>query len=267
MCGRYALRQAGIDAIGDDFHIRASGYPDLTTLLPRYNAAPMQTHPVVATNREGLRTLHPMRWGFVPGWSKEKPKVRPINARADNVATSGLFRTAFGRRRCLVPADGWYEWRDEGGPKKQPYLFEVDGGKLFAFAGIWDAWRESPDAEPVLGFATITTTPNQVAAAVHDRMPVVLPDAFWDRWLDPAFQDTDELLGMLRPLPNQAVTYRPVNPAMGNVKFEGPACIEPPPAPSEATALTSDVPLKPTRTRKPRAKKADAGGADLFAAN
>ncbi|HVK08913.1 MAG TPA: SOS response-associated peptidase [Gemmataceae bacterium] len=265
MCGRYALRQAGIDAIGDDFHIRASDYPDLTTLAPRYNAAPMQDLPVVAINKEGVRKLRPMRWGFLPGWAKEKPKVRPINARADTVATSGLFRTAFARRRCLVPADGWYEWRAEGGPKKQPYLFEVDGGRLFAFAGIWDVWREAPDADPVFGFATITTAPNKVAAAVHDRMPVILPAESWDRWLDPAFQDPAALLAMLPPLADAAVTYRPVNPAMGNVRFEGPACVEPPPAAS--TALASDAPLKTTRTRKPRAKKTEAGEADLFTAN
>ena len=184
MCGRYALRQAGIEVLADDFHIRAPVHPDLATLVPRYNTAPMQVHPVVAVNRDGLRSLQPMRWGFVPAWSKEKPKVRPINARDDTVATSGLFRAAFKRHRCLVPADGYYEWRAEGGPKKQPYLFEVRNGKLFALAGVWDAWREAPDADPVLGYATITTTPNAVAAEVHDRMPVILPEALWEQWLD-----------------------------------------------------------------------------------
>jgi putative SOS response-associated peptidase YedK len=190
--------------------------------------------------------------------------VRPINARDDSVPTSGLFRNAFKKHRCLVPADGWYEWRDEGGPKKQPYLFEVDGGDLFAFAGIWDPWRETPDGEPTLGFAKITTTPNAVARQVHDRMPVILPEPLWEQWLDPAFQAADALRAMLRPLPESAVTYRAVNPAMGNVKFEGPECLDPPPPAS--TALASDAPLKATRTRKPRATKADTG-ADLFTPN
>ena len=202
-----------------------------------------------------------MRWGYIPAWSKEKPKVRPINARDDNVATSGLFRTAFKRHRCLVPADGWYEWKAITPKKKQPYLFELNGGEVFAFAGIWDAWKESSDADPVLGFATITTTPNRKAAEIHNRIPVILPAAVWDRWLDPEFQDADALVEMLKPIPD-GINIRPVNPAMGNVKFEGPECIAPPPP--ESTAVASDeVPKKPG-TRKPRAKKGSDQDADLF---
>ena len=152
---------------------------------PRYNIAPTQPVPVIRQNsKEPVRELSLMRWGLIPSWSKDSSTAASmINARAETASTKPAFRDALKSRRCLIPADGFYEWKRDG-KTKQPYCFEVNEGELFAFAGIWDRWRD-PSGQWVKSCSILTTTPNAVTSAVHDRMPAILdPDAY-DMWLDP----------------------------------------------------------------------------------
>ena len=179
MCGRYAsyLPHSEIAAL-----FRTQG--ELPNLAPSWNVAPTQAAPVIRAHPEtGERRLHVLHWGLVPHFTKDlKTGRRPINARAETAATSGMFRGAFADRRCIVPADAFYEWKTtpEG---KQPYaIARVDGTPL-AFAGLWEGWR-SPDGETLRTFAIITTSANADMAVLHDRMPVILEPPDWPVWLE-----------------------------------------------------------------------------------
>jgi putative SOS response-associated peptidase YedK len=151
-----------------------------------------------------------------------------INARADTVASSGAFKSAFSKRRCLVPADGFYEWKKLPGGKKQAmYLHRVDGEPL-AFAGLWEVWRgANRDQDPLFSCTIITTDANDRVGEVHDRMPVILAPSAWDRWLDRAVDDVDELQRLLAPAPAELLAIRPVGPDVGNVANNGAHLIDP----------------------------------------
>jgi putative SOS response-associated peptidase YedK len=216
---------------------------DLADFVPRYNIAPTDLVPVI-TGHRGDRHARWASWGFVPHWERTvKPKARPINAMAETVATNGVFKGAFGRGRCVVPATGFYEWATLPAGK-QPYLFSRVDRRPLALAGVCSFWRPDPAAvaealaaaaakgrEPapwlrLLGaegrlatYAVLTTTPNVVTRPVHDRMPVVLPDAAAiDAWLD----ETAPVDALLRPAPDDLLDARRVNPAMGSVKVDTP---------------------------------------------
>jgi putative SOS response-associated peptidase YedK len=185
----------------------------------RYNVAPSQVLPIV-TQSEGQIVLRDARWGFVPFWTKGKPKAQPINARAETVADSGMFRRAFQQRRCLVPADGFYEWQ---GPKppKQPYFIRMQDHGLFSFAGLWERWYPR-DAEPVDTFTILTTAPNALMKPIHDRMPVIMAPDRYRQWLS-----GDRPQDLLKPYPAELMEAVAVSSRVNSPKFDGPECIEP----------------------------------------
>ena len=203
MCGRFALH-AHPDVVKLQFGLAA-----LPQFEPRYNIAP--TLPVLIIRKEGSATV---RWGLVPHWAKDPSMgARMNNARAETVAEKPAFRDAYRSRRCLIPASGFYEWKSEFG-LRQPYYVHPAQGELFAFAGLWEQWRDLQTC------AVITTEANAKMAAVHDRMPVIVARADYAAWLGGAD-------GLLRPCPEDAIAIRRVSRAVNNARNESPALIEP----------------------------------------
>jgi putative SOS response-associated peptidase YedK len=225
MCGRYTLRTPlAVLAKQFEFELRDS----LPEFGPLFNIAPTQEVAAVRAGEDGRRELALLHWGLIPSWAKDaKRAFSMIMARADSVATKPAFRSAFKRRRCLILADGYYEWLHRG-KAKLPYLYEVDGGAPFAFAGLWESWRgpEANNGPALESCALITTEANELTPEVHDRMPVIVDPADHVRWLDPAIQDADELLDLLIAFPAERMTARPVGTYVNNVRNQGPKCVE-----------------------------------------
>jgi putative SOS response-associated peptidase YedK len=220
MCGRYD-NLIPRDAYGALF--RAARIPRLN-FPPRYNIAPTDQIPIVRIDpRDGERELVMARWGLIPSWMKEKPRVPHINARAETVHKLPLFREAFAKRRCLIPATGFYEWqqRDDG---KQPYRFRRKDLEPFAFAGIWEFNRL--DGNEILSAAMIVGEPNSLVGGIHDRMPVMLMMEDYDQWLG-AKSDLDGLRAMLRPYDADLMEAYSVSRAVNSVKNDTEECIEP----------------------------------------
>jgi putative SOS response-associated peptidase YedK len=217
MCGRYRLSST------ERFLERFEVENDLE-LSPRYNIAPCQPVPVVRQHREHpVRNASMMRWGLIPYWSQDdKSGYKMINARAESVAERPAFRELVQRHRCLVPADGFYEWARQG-PGKQPYHFGMLDGSLFAFAGIWDRWK-SPTGEFLESCSILTTTPNSLLVDIHDRMPVILKDDDYDLWLDPGYQRGEGILEMLRPFDASSMKRYPVSTRVNSVNNEDVEC-------------------------------------------
>jgi putative SOS response-associated peptidase YedK len=227
MCGRFTLTNPNPRRLASRFDLDGSFEIDDR---PRFNIAP--TDPVIAIRRsESLagNEAGVLRWGLVPGaWAEGKGQRPLINARAETVATQPAFRESFEQRRCLIPADGFYEWRQD--PEgKRPVWFSrpgEPGSALFAFAGIW-ARLERDDAEPLTSCALITCEPNDLVRPVHDRMPVVLDPAVEATWIDPDAA-VDDLLELLRPAPDDALQSRDVGDAVNDNRADGPHLLEPP---------------------------------------
>jgi putative SOS response-associated peptidase YedK len=218
MCGRYASFLPA-DAIARIF---GTANP-LPNLEQTWNMAPTREAPVVRLSKDGPRHLDALKWGLIPSFTKDLKKARkPINARDDNVAKSGMFREAFAKRRCLVPAPIYYEWRDDPDGKTPFAVARVDGEPV-AFGGIWETWH-SPDGEQLHTFATITTEANRQLAEIQDRMPVIIERHDWPLWLGEADGDPASLL---RPAPENALRLWPIGKAVGNVRNDGPQLIEP----------------------------------------
>jgi len=225
VCGRYTL--ANCEAWDpEEFGVRMP----VQALAPRYNLAPTEVAPVVP-NRVP-RAIDWFRWGLVPGWARD-PRIgaRLINARAETLAQKPAFRDAFLRRRCLVLADGFYEWHREG-RKAVPYLIRRKDRRVFAFAGLWETWRPSGDATPpgplpLQTFAIVTTQANDLLAPIHDRMPVIVRPTDYDRWLDPAPTSPAALQDLLLPYPSEPLEKFEVAPLVNRAGFDSPACIEP----------------------------------------
>ena len=193
MCGRYAIATSRLPRIE-----RALGV-ELPGVQPYYNIAPTQTVPVVRTTEDGGYQLVELRWGLIPAWSKEpRTSYATFNARAETVATKPAFRAAYRARRCLVPASGFYEWREEEG-RRQPWYFSAADGQELAFAGLWEEWH-GPGAPPLLSCTIIVGTANELVAPVHDRMVVILGPEDYGTWLDPT-QTRDTIDHLLRPCP------------------------------------------------------------------
>ena len=257
MCGRYVTVSSPA-LLAERFHVTEIRLPEAAP-EPSYNVAPRADVPVVAERRgepDGppQRLLDVVRWGLVPFWAKD-PKIgdRMINARAETVLTSNAFKRPFERRRCIVPADGFYEWEKleargkapggKGRPKKQPWFIRRRDGEPLAFAGLWESWRERPP-EGVEGFAPdavpaplrtcviITTTPNELLAKVHDRMPVVLPESQWDAWLDVENHDVAKLHQLLVPSPASELEMWPVSTLVNKADNNSPDLIDPVPVAS-----------------------------------
>lgn len=231
MCGRY-VSSSTPDEIAAYFD--AYEQPE-QALEPSWNVAPTDDVYVVL-EEEGHRRVAEHHWGLVPFWAKS-PAIgsKMINARADGLATKGAFKDSFARKRCIVPADGFYEWKAIPGQKvKQPYLITRRSGEPLAFAGLWSSWR-APDGDRTdrLRSATIITTePNAVMAELHDRMPVILPASAWAEWLDPDNTDVDDLARLLVPAPAEVLQLQPVSTEVNSVRNQGPHLIDPvePPA-------------------------------------
>jgi putative SOS response-associated peptidase YedK len=221
MCGRY-YRRSDKQRIAEAFKL--GKLPDDFVLPPDFNVAPSTFQPVIRANREtGDRELEMMRWGLLPYFAKSAADFKgfsTINAKAETVAAAPTWRRPFERRRCLVPADGFYEWKNVGFKKKQPYAFASTSGEPIAFAGLWDAWKE-PDGGWLTSYAIITTEPNELTATVHSRMPVILKPSDYDRWLS-RDETKQPPVDLLRPYDAAKMTFRPVDPRVGNVKVNEP---------------------------------------------
>ena len=218
MCGRYAFFSPA-EAVRRTFALDV--VPDLE---PRYNIAPTQDVPAVRAGDEGGRVFAMLHWGLVPKWAKERAiGNRMINARAETLAGKPSFRDAFRRRRCLVPADGWYEWQPAPGGK-QPWFIRGKDGRPLAFAGLWERWKDPAGAQ-LESCAIVTTDAAESIRKIHDRMPVVLGEGDWDRWLDAAFSDTDKLSELLRPFDAGALEAWPVSRLVNAPKNQGPELI------------------------------------------
>jgi putative SOS response-associated peptidase YedK len=215
MCGRFTLRSK-VNQLLQEFAAEAQSEFDFA---PRYNICPTNDIPVVRQNDK--RELVKMRWGFIPSWAKEIG-FAPINAVSEKVSVSAMFRSAIKKRRCLVPADGFYEWQKTGKKVKgdAPWLFEV-GGKPFAFAGIWERWSELESC------AILTTGPNELMAPIHHRLPVILSPNDYEAWLDPMMNDPAKLTYLYEPFPASDMTKTRVSSYVNSVKNQGPECIEP----------------------------------------
>jgi putative SOS response-associated peptidase YedK len=248
MCGRY-LRRSDKQRIAEAFHI-AKGLADLVLPPWDYNVAPTSFQPVIRAERDtGERELALMRWGLVPHFAKDLKSfaLSTINARAEAVSTSPTFRGPFERRRCLVPADGFYEWKripvptlfgpdpdarptkKVGVVAKQPYAFMLASGGPFAFAGLWDRWKD-PAGGFLESYTIITTTPNELTAAVHDRMPVILRPQDYDLWLSPVDKGAPptpqlELQALLCPYPAEQMAATEAHPDVGNVRNNHPGLL------------------------------------------
>ncbi|HVJ05553.1 MAG TPA: SOS response-associated peptidase [Candidatus Saccharimonadales bacterium] len=222
MCGRFRIAQKK-EILEAEFEAEVN---DDLEWVPRYNAAPGQDVAVVRQDKERpIRKLSQMRWGLIPSWTND-PRIgfKTINARAETVATVAAFREPFRLRRCLIPADGFYEWKREG-KAKLPFCFTLTDGGVFAFAGLWDRWK-SPQGQWVTSCSILTTTANEVAKDVHDRMPVILPRDVYDVWLDPGFQNVQKLRALLNPYPAAAMRRYRVSQRVNKVENDDAECAE-----------------------------------------
>jgi len=220
MCGRYRLSRRkqiieeyfDCDQWNDDWN-------------PRYNIAPTQPVPVIRQHpKEPARQISLMKWGLIPHWAKD-PSVAmgTINAKSETAATKPAFRDPLKLRRCLIPADGFYEWTKTG-TSKQPFCFEVHEGELFAFAGLWDGWKDAT-GNWSRTCSILTTTPNAVTSTVHDRMPVILDPARYDLWLDPGMQNVAAISELLKPLDARLMRCYPVTTRVNHVANDDEECL------------------------------------------
>jgi putative SOS response-associated peptidase YedK len=242
MCGRYVITSPA-DAIRLLF-----GYGERHDFPPRYNVAPTQPIPIVRLS-EGKRVLALVRWGLVPAWVKD-PRTFSllINARGEFVLDKPSFRNAMRRRRCLVPADGFYEWQD--GAPRRPYFVRAKTGGPIAFAGLWETWT-GPNGEEVDTAAIITTRANRSLAVIHDRMPVIVPPEAFDLWLDCAKVDATTAAALIAPAPEGLLEYHEVSPAVNRAASDDARLIEP------ATAASGRIAPRDASATDGKRKKRD----------
>jgi putative SOS response-associated peptidase YedK len=222
MCGRYRLSRRN-EILDQCFETRSGD----EQWEPRYNIAPTQLVPIVRQNAgNSSRELCVIKWGLVPAWATD-PSVGAsmINARSETAATKPAFREALRLRRCLIPADGFYEWEKKG-KVKQPYCFEINSGELFAFAGIWDLWNDA-SGKTLETCSILTTTPNAVTSSVHDRMPVILNRDSYEVWLDPGMKDTSAVSKFLRPCDARLMRCYPVSGRINSFVNDDEECCRP----------------------------------------
>lgn len=221
MCGRYTL-YGPVSRLRKQFDAELAGFE----FEPRYNAAPMQWLPAIRQRPSGERIIHRLRWGLVPSWAKDEAiATKLINARGETVADKPSFRTALRKRRCIVPANGFYEWRALAG-RKQPYFIHAANDELIGLAGLWERWTRPADGEEIDTFTIVTTEANATVAPVHDRMPVILSPADYGAWLD-AGTDIEEVGHLLRHSPEGVLEMHPVATKVGNVRNDNPSLIVP----------------------------------------
>ena len=220
MCGRFTLRTR----LNEWLQIYA--IEPQAAWTPRFNIAPSQPVPAIRNHPDGgRREFVALRWGLIPSWADSvQIGSRLINARAEGVAQKPSFKSALASRRCLVLADGFYEWK-QSGKAKQPYFFEMTDHRPFVFAGLWDRWSKSSPA--IESCTIITTTPNSLVAEIHDRMPVILTESAAKTWLDQGVTDPDRLTSLLLPYAAEEMTAYPVDSTVNSPQHDSPRCIEP----------------------------------------
>ncbi len=220
MCGRYTLTLDPAE-LQDLFGLSE---PPPAGLAPRYNIAPSQ--PVAVIPNQTPLTLELFQWGLIPSWAKD-PKIgnQLINARSETVAEKPAFRTAFKKRRCLIVADGFYEWQRDGA-RKMPQFFQVKDGRPFAFAGLWEEWH-TPDQALVRSCTILTTHANALVEKIHERMPVILPPEEYALWLTPGDLPAEKLQPLLAPYPAERMRVTAVSMLVNNPANDSPACVKP----------------------------------------
>jgi putative SOS response-associated peptidase YedK len=219
MCGRFTL-SLSTEALAEFF-----GVEEVPNLDARFNIAPTQNVVAVLEDQHSAhRYIHHLRWGLIPAWAKDANMgAKLINARAETVAQKPAFRSAFKHRRCLIVADGFYEWQKQGS-KKQPFYFRLQNGEPFAFAGLWEKWRNSA-GEEIDSCTILTTSANELMQPIHDRMPVILSPEEYNLWLDQQVQTPEPLQPLLRPYPASTMTSYPVSTWVNNARHDDPKCI------------------------------------------
>lgn len=218
MCGRFSLR-VEMDELLSYYGLIQGSF----TFEPRYNIAPGQSITALIGTNDG-RKLGPLKWGLVPSWATdERIGYKMINARAETLAEKPAFRQSFSSKRCIIPADGYYDWKKD---TKQPYRITMQDESLFSFAALYDSWV-APDGNKLHTCTIITTESNDMMSTIHDRMPVILPQEHHDTWLDRSITDTSLLQQLLIPFPSEQMNAYEVSPIVGNVNNDVPACIEP----------------------------------------
>ncbi len=247
MCGRYALASAPELLRG------LFGYAERPNFPPRFNIAP--TQPVAIVRRvNGRREFALVRWGLLPAWLKDPKTVSLMfNARGESVNDKPAFRAAMRRRRCLIPADGFYEWRASG-KTKHPYFIRRKDGAPFAFAGLWETWT-GPNGEEIDSATIVTTSANRTLAPLYERMPVIVPEVAFDLWLDSDRVDAETAAALIAPAPDDLLEAHPVSAAVGQTANDNPALIEP---------LAEPQPQAASPARKRRGKATDDGQTSLF---
>lgn len=239
MCGRFA-RKSTQELLAEWFGVPLDEMP---WFAPTFNAAPQSVQPVVRDNRDsGKREIALMRWGLVPFWAKDaKIGYSTVNARAEEAPAKPMYREAFKKRRCLVPADAFYEWQRIGAKTKHPFAFTLKGGQPYALAGLWESWKPK-DGEPLETFTILTTGPNELLARIHNRMPVIVEPDDYHRWLDPG--DPARLpVDLMRPLAAEKMRSWQVSDRVGNVRNNDAELLKP--APPEEPPKHSEPPLLP----------------------
>jgi putative SOS response-associated peptidase YedK len=224
MCGRYTVRRVSLIFTAFDA-VPEVGFEEFTERPSLFNIAPSQHAPIIRLNANGQRIVSAVRWGLIPHWTKGKPKQQPVNARSETAVSSPMFRQALERRRCLVPADGFYEWQGAR-PPKQPYFIHMQDDQMFAFAGVWERWKPDEDAEPVDTFTILTTEPNAIMSPIHNRMPVILAEKDYDRWLD-RNGSADGVKDLLKPFDAGAMDAYPISTRVNKPANDDEQCIEP----------------------------------------
>lgn len=259
MCGRMT-QQTSPEEVARIFDAEVRER-DEGPFAPSWNVAP--TDPVtVVLQRDDGRTVERVRWGLVPSWARSvREGARHINARAETVAESAAFRTSFRKRRCIIPADGFYEWRRIGEKRKQPwFLGPHETGALLAMAGLWSVWKDPGTGLWVPSATVITTDANDDVGRLHDRMPVLLPREAWATWLDTQEQDQARLLGLLRPAPDGVLAMHPVSRRVNEVREDGPDLAAP--VPEEQASGTADE--EPPSSRRSAGHPSQARQGTLF---
>lgn len=232
MCGRVYLKTNLEGLLRAFAFAKRDGAEGLANQMPRFNGAPSQYYPVII--RDVIRddgVMGPVfitaRWGLIPGWIKErKPgQPAPINAKAETIATNGMFRGAYKSRRCLVPIDGFFEWKDihGTGKNKQPYAIAMKSGQPFVLAGIWETWRDPVTDEDIRTFCVVTCEPNEMMATIHDRMPVILHPEDYDRWISPEPEAAD----LMKPFPTELMTMWKIGSKVGSPRNDSADILDP----------------------------------------
>lgn len=234
MCGRFTLTQSA-SVVANNFNLplpveftkseEAPSSHSGVSLTPRYNLAPTQQILTIVQELESPRQWKWMRWGLIPSWANDvKIGNRLINARAETLSEKPSFRSAFKHRRCLIVADGFYEWKKQG-TTKQPYYIQIKDSQPFAFAGLWETWK-SKEEELIVSCTIITTIANNLVHPIHERMPVILSNNIYDQWLEPTFTDSVSLQSLLKPFSSQEMKATPVSSVVNNPSNDSSECIQ-----------------------------------------